>query len=156
MKKKINVKILIICIIIPLVVGGLSSLFMMGSNQYNDLLLPTFAPPGWLFPVMWTILYILMGISCYLIFISNDKDKNKALIVYALQLFINSLWTLFFFRLEWYLFSFFWLILLLVLIIYMIYCFFPINKKASLLQIPYLIWVLFASYLNLGIYILNR
>ena len=156
MKKKINVKILIICIIIPLVVGGLSSLFMMGSNQYNDLLLPTFAPPGWLFPVMWTILYILMGTSCYLIFISNDKDKNKALIVYALQLFINSLWTLFFFRLEWYLFSFFWLILLLVLIIYMIYCFFPINKKASLLQIPYLIWVLFASYLNLGIYILNR
>ena len=100
MKKKINVKILIICIIIPLVVGGLSSLFMMGSNQYNDLLLPTFAPPGWLFPVMWTILYILMGISCYLIFISNDKDKNKALIVYALQLFVNSLWTLFFFRLE--------------------------------------------------------
>ena len=156
MKKKINVKILIICIIIPLVVGGLSSLFMMGSNQYNDLLLPTFAPPGWLFPVMWTILYILMGTSCYLIFISNDKDKNKALIVYALQLFVNSLWTLFFFRLEWYLFSFFWLILLLVLIIYMIYCFFPINKKASLLQIPYLIWVLFASYLNLGIYILNR
>lgn len=156
MKKKINVKVLVISIIIPLLVGGLSSLFMMGSNQYDNLTLPALAPPGWLFPVMWTILYILMGVSCYLIFISNDKEKNKALTVYGLQLFVNSLWTLFFFRLESYLFSFFWLILLIILIIWMIYLFYPINKKAAGLQIPYLIWVLFASYLNLGIYILNR
>lgn len=152
-----NKKELIISILIPLGVGALSAFLTRNSMDiYENLLLPPLAPPSWVFPVVWTILYILMGISAYLVSQSDSFYRNSALRIYALQLFVNFFWTLIFFNFEMYLFAFLWLMLLLLLIIMMILCFARIDKKAALLQIPYLLWVSFAAYLNLGIYLLNR
>lgn len=153
--KKIDWKALIVCILIPLAVGGISSLISMPFMDYNKLIQPPLAPPGWLFPIVWTILYILMGISSYIILESNSSDKESALKIYFIQLIINGFWTIFFFALKWRLFSSLWLILLIIFIILMIVRFYKINKTAGLLQIPYLLWCLFALYLNIGIYILN-
>ena len=96
-----------------------------------------------------------MGISSYIIYTSSDKNKNKALTIYGVQLFVNMFWTFFFFNLRWYLFSFIWILLLIGLVSYMIYLFYKIDKKAGLFQVPYLIWLVFASYLNIMIFILN-
>lgn len=152
---KINFKSLIISILIPLIVGGISSLISMPFMDYGNLIQPPLAPPGWLFPIVWTILYILMGISFYLILESDSYDKDDAYVVYFLQLFVNGLWSIFFFVLKWRLFSSIWLALLIVLIAIMIIRFYKINKLAGLLQIPYLLWCLFAIYLNIGVYLLN-
>lgn len=124
---------------------------------FEQLNKPPLSPPGFLFPIVWTILYTLMGIASYLIFSANAnrEDINNALTVYALQLAVNFFWSIFFFNLRWYLFSFFWLILLWVLILDTIILFFRISKPAAYLLIPYLIWVTFAGYLNLGIFLLN-
>lgn len=153
--KNINFKALIISILIPLAVGGISSLISMPFMDYNKLIQPPLAPPGWLFPVVWTILYILMGISFYSIFTSTSTDQDSAYKVYFAQLLVNAFWPIFFFTFKWRLFSSIWLLLLIILIIIMIVRFYRINKKAGLLQIPYLIWCCFALYLNIGIYILN-
>lgn len=128
----------------------------IGGNQeiYKNIKAPKFAPPGILFPIVWTILYVLMGISAYKI--SNEPNNKQALKIYYIQLVINALWPLFFFRLNWFLFSFLWIILLIVTVIYMIYLFYKLNKKASILQIPYLLWLIFASLLNFSIYYLNK
>ena len=150
-----NIKNLIISIAIPLLVGIIGSLLGNSSMGFDSINKPSFTPPGIVFPIVWTILYILMGISCYLIYSSNNPKKTKALRVYALQLIFNMLWTFFFFNLNWYLFSFFWIIVLIVLVSIMIYRFININKTAGYLQIPYLIWLIFASILNLSIYFLN-
>lgn len=147
-------KVLIISIIIPLLIGFIGNL-LGNSSDFSMLEKPEFAPPGIVFPIVWTILYILMGISSYLIYISNSNKKNDALRVYLLQLIFNMLWTFFFFNLKWYLFSFFWIIALIVLVSIMIYRFTKISKLAGYLQIPYLIWLIFASILNLSIYFLN-
>ncbi|MBO5337838.1 MAG: tryptophan-rich sensory protein [Lachnospiraceae bacterium] len=155
---KINKKALIIAIAIPLLVGAVSAFISSNSmEQFGQLNKPPLAPPGFLFPIVWTILYTLMGIASYLVFSSNQKqeDINDALTVYALQLAVNFFWSIFFFNLEWYLFSFFWLILLWVLILYTILLFYQISKPAAYLMVPYLLWVTFAGYLNLGIYVLN-
>ena len=104
---------------------------------------------------MWTILYILMGVSYGILEINNKIDENINFIYYF-QLIVNALWSIFFFLLKWRLFSFIWIILLACLVIIMIIEFYKKNKTAGLLQIPYIAWVLFASYLNLSIYILNR
>jgi len=155
---KINKKALIIAIAIPLLVGAVSAFISSNSmEQFGQLNKPPLAPPGFLFPIVWTILYTLMGISSYLVFSSNKKqeDVKDALTVYALQLAVNFFWSIFFFNLEWYLFSFFWLILLWVLILYTILLFYQISKPAAYLMVPYLLWVTFAGYLNLGIYVLN-
>ena len=98
---------------------------------------------------MWTILYILMGISYFLV--ENDDTRK----IYYAQLIVNLLWSIFFFVLRWYLFSFIWLLLLLYLITIMIKKFFKYSELAAYLQIPYLIWIVFAGYLNLSIYLLN-
>jgi len=152
---KINFKSLIISIIIPLIIGAISSLVSMPFMDYGSLIQPPLAPPGWLFPIVWTILYILMGISFYLILESINYDKDDAYKVYFLQLFVNGLWSIFFFVLKARLFSIIWLLLLIILIVIMIVRFYKINKTAGLLQIPYLAWCIFALYLNIGIYILN-
>lgn len=155
---QLNYKKLILYIAIPLLVGGLASLITGGGmDSFNTLQKPPLSPPGILFPIVWTVLYTLMGISSYLVS-SADYDKeeiNNALFVYGLQLAVNFLWPIFFFSLEWYLFSFFWLLLLWFFIIRTIMLFLPISKTAAYLLIPYLLWVTFAGYLNLGIYILN-
>lgn len=123
---------------------------------YKYLDKPLLAPPSILFPIVWTILYILMGISAYIIYESNNKDKKDALIVYGIQLAVNFIWPIFFFLLNYRLLAFVIIILLLITIVLMILKFYKINKISACLQIPYLLWVIFASYLNYSLYILNR
>ena len=112
--------------------------------------------PGIIFPIVWSILYLLMSISLYIVLEKDNKDKQKAIISYIVQLIINSLWSLIFFGFEAYLFSFIWIILLLISVVVMIINFYKVNKTAAYLQIPYVLWIIFAGYLNLGIYLLNR
>jgi len=116
---------------------------------------PAFNPPAFLFPIVWTILYILMGISSYIIYSSDNQNKGKALTIYAIQLFFNFFWSIIFFGSSQYLLAFVWLVILIILIIVMIYKFYTIEPMAAYLQIPYLLWCLFAAYLNFMIYRLN-
>jgi len=156
---KSNKLSLIKSIALPLIVGGIAGFLTRNSMEdFAMLNQPPLSPPGWLFPVVWTILYTLMGISAHLIRTSdaNDGQKDNALKIYYLQLFVNFLWPLFFFVGEWYFFSLLWLILLWLLIAIMITRFGAISKPAAYLNIPYFIWVTFATYLNAGIWILNR
>lgn len=124
-------------------------------EQYTNLNQPPLSPPAIVFPIVWTILFILMGISAYFVSVSEDEGKEKALWIYGIQLVFNFFWTIFFFKMQWRLFAFFWLIALILLIIWMIRCFYRIKPAAAYLQIPYLLWSLFAAYLNLSIYLLN-
>ena len=155
---KINYKLLTICIIIPLAVGSLSGYISASAmDSFRLLNKPPLSPPGFLFPIVWTILYILMGIASYLVLTSGQsKTKIKdAMITYGLQLFFNFFWSIIFFNLEWYMLAFVWLVVLWVLIFNTIISFYEISKTAAYLLIPYLLWVTFAGYLNLGIYLLN-
>ncbi len=149
---------LIKSIIIPLLVGVVAGLLSRnGMEVFETVNKPPLSPPAFLFPIVWTILYILMGISSYLIIKSDAKpeEKTKALKIYAYQLVVNFLWPTFFFNLKWYFFSFLWILLLWVLIILMIREFLKISKTAAYLQIPYLLWVTFATYLTFSIWLLN-
>lgn len=153
---KIQWKPLIVSLIISLGVGALSAAASMNSKDvYAMLNKPPLSPPAIVFPIVWTILFILMGISAYLIFVSNSSNKKSALTVYAVQLIVNFFWPILFFGQHAYLFSFFWLLLLWVLVIVMIVQFYRIKPLAAYLQIPYLLWVTFAGYLNIMIYFLN-
>lgn len=153
----IKLKSLVVNLLIPLVVGSLSGFLTMNSMKiYKDLNQPSFAPPSFLFPIAWTILYILMGISSYMVYESNSILKNKALKVYALQLLMNFIWPLLFFNARRYLFSFIWLIGIWCLVLWMIILFYKIKRTSGYLQIPYLLWLTFAAYLNLGVYFLNK
>ena len=153
---KINNKsALIIAILIPLAVGTVSALFSRNISLYSTINKPAPSPPAFLFPIVWIILYILMGISSYLVYESNNPNKGNALKTYAIQLFINFWWSIIFFRFSLYLFAFLWLLVMIALITIMIYQFYQIRPLSSYLQIPYLIWCLFAAYLNFMIYRLN-
>ena len=156
MKEKKGV--LAICILIPLAVGALASLLTRDSMAEFELLnKPPLSPPGWLFPVVWTILFVLMGIASYLIYQQGtEKVKvRQALVIYGVQLLFNFFWPIFFFRFGWYLFSFLWLMILWVLILVMISKFRKIDETAAKLLVPYLLWVTFAGYLNLGVFLLK-
>lgn len=152
---KIQWKKLILCIAIPLAAGGLAGLLIRNSMEtFQSLNKPALSPPGWLFPVVWTILYILMGIASYLVLVSG-KPNRSALSVYGIQLIFNFFWSIIFFNFEAYLFSFVWLIILWVLILATMILFFRVSEPAGYLLLPYLLWVTFAGYLNLYIYLLN-
>ena len=156
---KIDLKKLIVSILIPLVVGGLSALISGGGmGFYETIKRPPLSPPGIVFPIVWSILYILMGISLYLVIVKKDmyQSKTSAYLFFALQLLLNFIWSPVFFSANEYLAAFIILILLWLSIIGMIVTFFKISKLAGLLQIPYLIWVTFAGYLNFAIYLLNK
>jgi len=154
---QVNWKRLLISIGISLGTGALAGFLTQNSMEvYNQLKQPALSPPGWIFPVVWTILYILMGISAYLIYESNSPKKEKALTIYVWQLFFNFLWSIIFFNLQNILLAFIVLIILWILIVAMIKAFKEINPLAAWLQIPYLLWVTFAGYLNLMLYILNQ
>ena len=142
-------------ILIPLILGGIVGLIISGFMDYNSMQKPFLAPPSILFPIVWTILYILMGVS-YGILDSNSLVDSNINTIYYLQLFVNLLWPIAFFVLNWKLFAFLWIILLDILIALMILKFYSKNKVSGLLQIPYLLWSIFASYLNLSIYLLNK
>ena len=153
-----KLKNLLLCIAIPVLTGSLSGFLTRGSMQvFRQLNKPPLSPPGAVFPIVWTILYILMGIASYLVFSSGagQGDIRNALSVYGLQLAVNFFWPLFFFNLGWYFFSFVWLVLLWLLILITIRLFYHISSPAAYLLLPYLLWVTFAGYLNLGIAILN-
>ena len=146
---------MISCIAIPLGVGGVSALLTRnGMETFQTLNKTALAPPAWLFPVAWTILYILMGIASYLVLISGKPNK-LALALYGAQLIFNFFWSIIFFGLERYLFAFIWLVLLWILILLTTISFYKISKPAGYLMLPYLLWVAFAGYLNLFIYLLN-
>ena len=133
-------------ILIPVLVGGIVGFLISGSIDYNSLEKPFLSPPSITFPIVWTILYILMGIS-YAILESNSLVNSKINSIYYLQLFFNALWPIAFFLLKWRLFAFIWIIILAVLIIIMIARFYEKQKTAAWLQVP---------YLNFGVYLLNR
>ena len=148
-------KIYLKSILIPLILGGLVGLFISDSMDYDTLVKPALAPPAVIFPIVWTILYTLMGIS-YGILKSNSLLDGNTKFLYYLQLAVNLLWPIFFFVFKWRFFSFIWIIILVLLVIAMIAEFYSKNKTSGLLQIPYLLWLLFATYLNLSVYLLNR
>ena len=155
---KINWKKLLICLAIPLAVGGLSALISGGMDTYKTLNQPPLSPPGWVFPVVWSILYLLMGYASYRVLTSGaDKQSiQQALTLYGIQLFLNFLWSPVFFGLQWYLVAFFILIAMWVMIYLTMRSFSQIDERAGDLLLPYLLWVTFAGYLNLGVYLLNR
>ncbi len=154
-----KIKPYVISIGIALAVGGLSALLTSGSMDiYSEIVRPPLSPPSILFPIVWTILYILMGISSAMIFNeykNQPAQVTRSLIIYGISLFLNFFWSIIFFNMRTYLFSFIWLILLWISILLTIINYFKIKPIAGILQIPYLLWVTFAGYLNLAIYILN-
>lgn len=156
--KKHNIVDILIFIISAELVGALSALLSGGfSDFYEKYNQPPLSPPAWLFPIVWTILYAVMGFSAYLIYSSDAKPrtKEKALTIYWAQLAVNFLWTIVFFRFEALWAAFAVILLLWVLIILMILCFRKINQIAAYINIPYLLWVTFAAYLNLAVAIIN-
>ena len=144
----------IIYSLLPIVGGVLVGLIISGYMNYGDIIKPPLSPPSYIFPIVWTILYILMGISYFIATKDkeNDKDLNQ---IYILQLLVNFFWPIIFFVLRMYFTAFLWIILLLILVIVMIQELLKNNKISGCLQIPYLIWLLFATYLNIGIFLLN-
>lgn len=168
---KRNWRTLVISIMLPLAVGAVAGFLTRGGMEsFSMLNKPPLSPPAWLFPIAWTILYTLMGISSYLIYVSDIEEKNKrvsgentrelvgknqALSTYVYQLIVNFLWPVFFFQFQWYFFAFLWLVFLWILVAKMILEFGGISQTAALLNIPYLLWLSFAGYLNLGIWLLN-
>lgn len=137
-------------------VGLLAQLFSgSGSAYYEELNQPPLAPPGWVFPVVWTLLYALMGAASYRIFNSDSEKRCGALTLYAAQLAVNFLWTIVFFRFRAPGAAAAVLVLLIVLLVLTIVQFWRVDQKAALLLVPYLLWTLFALYLNLGVYFLN-
>ena len=146
----------IFSILLALTVGGLSALATANNmNIYDKINTPPLSPPGWLFPVVWTILYILMGVSAAMIFKSDDENKDDALFIYAVSLVLNFSWSIFFFNMQSFLISFIILVALWLSILITMIKYYKINKLASWLQLPYLLWVTFAGYLNLAIVLLN-
>lgn len=155
---KSKIKTYAVSIAVAEITGGVSALFTsMGMDAYKLVEKPTLTPPEIVFPIVWTILYALMGISAARIWMSPPtKERNHGLIIYAVQLLFNFFWSIFFFNLQAYGFSFFWLLALWALVLGMIIIFNKTDRLASLLQIPYLLWLTFAAYLNLMVWLLNR
>ena len=154
---KIDWKKLLLCLALPLAVGGLAALLSGGMDLYKELDRPPLSPPGWVFPVVWSALYLLMGYASYRVLKSGAEPMQirKAWIFYGLQLAANFLWPLLFFGGQMYLAALLLLTLLWVLIFLTIRAFSEAEELAGDLLIPYILWVTFAWYLNLGIFLLN-
>ena len=149
-------KPLLLSLLISLGVGGLSAFLTKDSMEtYKTLKQPPLAPPGWVFPVVWTILFILMGIAAYLVWIKNDPNRDTTLLWYAAQLVFNFCWTLLFFNARWFGVSLLWLLVLWALILITTIKFYRTTPAAGWLMLPYLLWVTFAAYLNAGVWYLN-
>ena len=155
---KLDWKKLLICCAIPLAVGGLSALLTGGGmGEYAQFVQPPLSPPGWVFPVVWSILYLLMGYASYRVLRggAEPNEIRRALTVYGAQLLVNFLWPLIFFGLGWYWVAFFVLLLLWVLVFLTIRAFSKLDEKAGDLLLPYILWLTFAAYLNFGVALLN-
>ncbi len=155
----INAKSYIISIVIALATGGISALITAKNmDLYSNITKPTLAPPSIVFPIVWTLLYTLMGISAAKIYNTANtapQAKKSALFTYALSLIFNFFWSIFFFNNRQYLFAFIWLLVLIALVALTIKKYYKIDQLSAVLQIPYLIWVIFAGYLNFAIWYLN-
>lgn len=154
---KSKVKLLSCCLAFPLIIGAVSSLITHNSmSLYRRLKKPPLSPPGWVFPIVWSILFVFMGIASYLVLTTDKmKEHKKAAISYIAQLAVNFFWPILFFKYKKYLFSFFWLALLWCLTIANIKYFYLSSKKAAYLLVPYITWITYAGYLNLFIYLFN-
>ncbi len=157
---KKNIIVFIVAIVIPISVGLISAFLTMSNMQlYQEINTPVLAPPSILFPIVWTILYVLMGVSSAIVYINRDNSPDMAdtgLAYYALSLAFNFVWSIIFFNFRQFLFAFIWLLALLFLIISTIVSYKKVSPISAYLQIPYAIWVTFAGYLNFAIWILNR
>lgn len=151
-------KVLLLCILVPLLVGGLSGWLTRGSMEaFEQMNKPPLAPPGWLFPVVWTVLFLLMGLASYLVLaLGEDRQEvEQAIRVYGIQLAVNFFWSILFFNLGLCYAAFVWLVLLWGLVLITAVRFFRIVPLAGYLLIPYILWITFAGYLNLSICLLN-
>lgn len=156
MEKKFSLKELLISLAIVYAAAGLSVLLTMGSMEsYQSIERPPLSPPGAAFPIVWSILFTLMGLSAYFVYHKLEEKARFPYKIYGLQLAFNLLWPVIFFNYHAYLFAFLWLVALWLLILAMIVSFYKISKPAALLQLPYLLWVTFAGYLNVGVWLLN-
>lgn len=157
---KSSIKTYGIAIAIPLAVGILSSMLTMDNMRiYGEVETPPLAPPSILFPIVWTVLYVLMGISSGIVWQNRAKDPKSAeegLSYYAVSLVFNFTWSIIFFNFRQFFVAFVWLLILLYLIIRTILAYRKVSPVAAYLQIPYALWVAFAGYLNIGIWYLNR
>jgi len=140
---------------LPIISGSIIGLIISNSIDYGLLVKPPLSPPGFLFPIIWSILYLLMGISYYLFKEKYPKETKIESIVYYIQLIMNLLWSILFFILKWRLFTIAWTIILALMVVYLLFLFYNKNKISTYLNIPYLLWLIFATYLTIGIYILN-
>ena len=159
MKTELKLKQLIPAILLPVAVGAAASFLTRdGIEMYPVLIKPPLSPPAWLFPLVWTALYILMGTASALVWSAGASipRRDRALTIYALSLVANFVWPLIFFGLELYLVAFFWLLLLWALAAVATLLFWYINRSAGRLMLPYLAWLSFAAYLNFGVWLLNK
>ncbi|MBO4954675.1 MAG: tryptophan-rich sensory protein [Clostridia bacterium] len=139
--------------LLPLVVGGLSALLTRQSmDLYDTVQKPSISPPAILFPIVWSILYLLMGISALLVY---NRGCSSALLVFCVQLFLNFLWPLLFFNAQAFWTAFLLLLLLFVTVLWTVILFYRCRPLAGYLMIPYLLWIAFAGYLNVMIAVLN-
>ncbi len=128
-----------------------------GMEDYKAVIVkPPLSPPGWVFPVVWAVLYALMGVGAARVHLTAEDGRKKALAIYLTQLGFNFFWSIIFFGLEAFGAAFLWLAVLFALIVWMVLAFYELDRPAALLQIPYLLWTMFAGYLNLGVWLLNR
>ena len=157
---KSKLKSYIYSVLIALGVGGLSALITSSSMDiYKEINTPPLSPPSVVFPIVWSILFLLMGISAAMVYSTENalvRERNSALLTYGLSLIFNFFWSIIFLNMRMYLFAFIWLVILWLLILLTIIKYYRINKLAALLQIPYLLWVTFAGYLNFCIWYLNK
>lgn len=152
----IDWKKMILCLAICLIAGMVSGLLTVNSPEvYGNLKLPDISPPGFLFPIVWTILYILMGISLYLIVESDAPMRKMGLMIFCAQLIVNFIWAPIFFTYGEYLLAFVLAVLLWILVAAMILTFMKIDRRAAYIQVPYLIWLVVACYLSYSVYVLN-
>ena len=157
LSKKSKIVACVVAVVVPLIVGGISAFICSSAmNTFGTMKQPPLSPPAILFPIVWTILYIMMGVSNYLIWAKTPSDekliisRKRGIVIYGIQLFMNFCWSPIFFN------AFAWLVVLWALILSLIIIFWKLSKTAACLLIPYLLWTTFAGYLNIMIAILNR
>lgn len=157
--KKYHIGTLLCSLLLPLVVGMLSAaMTSRAMTAYGGMNKPPLSPPAWLFPVAWTILYLMMGLASYYVLNAqaDSRSKSTALIFYGVQLMMNFMWSILFFNCGMYLLAFFWLLALWCIVIICAFRFFSISKTAAWLLVPYILWLSFAGYLNLGAHMLKQ